>query len=523
MHFTIYFPALVLALTGAALAETNEPAISLSSFGTEKVMSGPAVSINDQYKGVVKIEVDSLTPDYATPWDTGRYQGGIGTGFLIGENKFMTNAHVTSNAERIYISMYGDSRKIPAKVKFIAHDADLALLEVEDFKPFKDIKPFEFSKNLPHLEDEVRVIGYPIGGDRLSVTRGVVSRLDFTPYAHPRNADHLTIQVDAAINPGNSGGPALMGDKVIGVAFQGMNNANNTGYVIPTPVIRHFLDDIKDGVYDGYVDMGTMAAAIVNPSMRKALGLPDDEKGILIGKVMKGSSADGVLKEGDILMKVDGYDVDSSAMIELDGQKVSMKELIERCFKGDTLPLDIIRDGKPMKTDLVMKPSRSKELLMAEYDKMPRYIVFGGLVFQPIQRNVLSAADISMMDIALDIRDYQEDGGCVELEDMVIITKVLDDEINARLSNSVSNGIVEKINGVKVKGLSHAHELLYPKEMPEYVVIELKNGERPLIFEGKALKEANKRISKTYNIPKNARLDSSIPGRTPKQAATSAR
>lgn len=106
----------------------------------------------------------------------------------------------------------------------------------------------------------------------------MVSRIDFTTYAHPRNTEHLTIQVDAAINPGNSGGPVLMGNKVIGVAFQGLNNANNTGYVIPTPVIRHFLEDIKDGVYDGYVDMGIQAAPILNPAMRKAFGLPDDEK-----------------------------------------------------------------------------------------------------------------------------------------------------------------------------------------------------------------------------------------------------
>ena len=523
IHSHTCFQGLCAVLAGAALSHADEPAVSISDFGVDKVMSGPVVSINDQYKGVVKIEMDSLTPDYATPWNTGRYQGGIGTGFLIGENAFMTNAHVVSNAERIYISMYGDSRKIPARVKFIAHDADLALLEADDPKPFKGIRPFEFSKNLPHLEDEVRVIGYPIGGNRLSVTRGVVSRIDFTTYAHPRNTEHLTIQVDAAINPGNSGGPVLMGNKVIGVAFQGLNNANNTGYVIPTPVIRHFLEDIKDGVYDGYVDMGIQAAPILNPAMRKAFGLPDDEKGGLIGKVLKGSSADGVLRNGVLLMKVDGYDVDSSAMIELDGQKISMKELIERCFKDDRLPLDIIRDGKPMKVEMVMKPSPSRDLLMAEYDKMPRYVVFGGLVFQPIQRNVLAAADISMLDVALDIRNYQEDGGCVDHEDMVIITKVLDDEVNARLSGSISNSIVEKINGVKVKGLTHAYELLYPENMPEYVVIELKNGERPLVFEGKAMETANKRISKTYNIPKNARLDSSIPGRQSGRNTTPAR
>ena len=129
MHFHTCLQGLCAVLAAAAFSYADEPAVSISDFGVDKVMSGPVVSINDQYKGVVKLAVDSLTPDYATPWDTGRYQGGIGTGFLIGENAFMTNAHVVSNAERIYISMYGDSRKIPARVKFIAHDADLALLE----------------------------------------------------------------------------------------------------------------------------------------------------------------------------------------------------------------------------------------------------------------------------------------------------------------------------------------------------------------------------------------------------------
>ncbi len=516
MKMQILSAGCLTVLTFGTLAIAAETAVPMAEFGVEKVMTGPVTpppATDSQYKGVVKIEMDSLTPDYATPWNPGRYQSGIGTGFLIGPNQFMTNAHVVSNAERIYISMYGDSRKIPARVKFIAHDADLALLEAADFTPFKDVTPFEFSDGLPRLEDEVRVIGYPIGGNRLSVTRGVVSRLDFTTYAHPRDKEHLTIQVDAAINPGNSGGPALMDDKVIGVAFQGLNNANNTGYVIPTPVIRHFLKDIKDGVYDGYVDMGFAVTMILNPAMRKAFKLPNDEKGVLVGKVFKGASADGVLQTGDILMKINGYSVDSSAMVELDGQKISMKELIERCFKNEKLPLEIIRKGQTMTVNMVMKKSPAQDLLTAEYDKMPRYVVFGGLVLQPMQRNVLAASQIPTGEIMLEIEHFREDGGCVENEDIVIITNILDDEVNARLSAVADGAIIEEINGVKVKGLTHAHELLYPEKMPEYIVIKLKGENRPLVFEGSAMAEANKRIAKTYNIMKNARLSSDIPGR----------
>ena len=96
------------------------------------------------YDAVVKIEVATQTSDYTTPWNTGRFSGGIGTGFLIGKNRFLTNAHVVSNQRRVLIVRRGSSQKHLAKVTHIAHDCDLALLEVEDFSPFEKITP-------PHL------------------------------------------------------------------------------------------------------------------------------------------------------------------------------------------------------------------------------------------------------------------------------------------------------------------------------------------------------------------------------------
>ena len=210
---------------------------------------------SDVYKSVLRIEVATQVPDYETPWNSGRFSGGIGTGFLIGKNKILTNAHVVSNGRRVLVTVYGSPKKYPAKVEYIAHDCDLALLSVEDFKDFESFPTFEFG-DVPSLESQVRVIGYPVGGDRLSVTRGVVSRIDFQPYSHSRADSHLVVQIDAAINPGNSGGPVVQDDKVVGVAFQGLRQADNTGYIIPTPVIRRFLKDIEDGKYDHYADLG---------------------------------------------------------------------------------------------------------------------------------------------------------------------------------------------------------------------------------------------------------------------------
>jgi S1-C subfamily serine protease len=122
------------------------------------------------------------------------------------------------------------------------------------------------------MESTVSVYGYPIGGDRLSVTRGIVSRIDFQTYSHSGSDSHLTIQIDAAINPGNSGGPVMQNGKVVGVAFQGYSGdvAQNVGYMIAMPVARRFMKDVEDGKYDHYVDLALTYENLFNPAARRA-------------------------------------------------------------------------------------------------------------------------------------------------------------------------------------------------------------------------------------------------------------
>lgn len=474
----------------------------------EKKQENP-VNVTAAYRGIVKIEVAKRLPDYKIPWQAGQFGRGSGTGFMVAPGVFMTNAHVVADAERIYVSPYADARKIPAKVKYVAHDADLALVEVEDSSAFADVPYLEFSKSMPHLEDEVRAIGYPIGGNRLSVTRGIISRIDTIPYAHPQNDSHLIVQIDAAINPGNSGGPVLMGDKVVGVAFQGLMQANSTGYMIPLPVINRFLQDVKDGRYDRYVEIGAEFFPMENPAMRKHFGLPDDAMGALVGEVVRGSSCDGKLKIGDVVLAVDGHPVDSSGMIELDGERVKLEELAERAFNGDSITFSILRAGTPAEVNVTLQPLPAAAGITGNaYDELPRYVQFAGMIFQPLQRNVIAAHDLNPVNFIVEMEDFLQRGGWREKEDIVVLTTVLADELNARFDDYGSR-VVTKVNGHPVKGLSHLYSLLYPaagEERPEFTVIEFKDAPRPFVVENAALQAGHARISAGYNIPQPSRL-----------------
>ncbi len=457
------------------------------------------------YRSVLRIEVATQNPDYETPWNSGRFSGGIGTGFLIGKNRILTNAHVVSNQQRILITVHGSPEKYPAKVEFIAHDCDLALLSLEDDSDFTNFPIFQIGE-IPALESQVTVIGYPVGGERLSVTKGIVSRIDFQPYSHSRADSHLVVQIDAAINPGNSGGPVLQNGKVVGVAFQGLRQADNTGYIIPTPVVKRFLKDTEDGSYDEYAELGINEFPLHNPAMRKALGLANDGLGVLVTNTIPTSSVDGIMKNGDVLMALDGKPVDSAGQVLVDGEKVNLNEIIERKYSGDKVAIRFLRDGSWNDVDVTLKPLSPSRMYAVQYEKKPRYVVFAGLVFQPLDTNLFATAKFNDVTVRRLYSDYVSKGIFQNKKDIVMLTRITPDPVNSQMD--IFTGLaVNKINGTAVRDLAHAYELLYGENPPEFHVIELHGAQRPVIIPSEKVEEANARIQSNYGITYSANLE----------------
>ena len=469
-------------------------ALCLTSLST--LVAQPLPS--DVYHSVLRVEVATQVPDYQTPWNAGRFSSCIGTAFIIGKNRILTNAHVVSNARRVLITVHGSPVKYPAKVDFIAHDCDLALLSVNDFKDFEAFPAFEFGE-VPSLESQVRVIGYPIGGERISVTRGVVSRIDFQPYSHSRADSHLAVQIDAAINPGNSGGPVVQDGKVVGVAFQGLRQADNTGYMIPTPVIRRFLKDIEDGHYDQYAELGITDFDLHNPAMRKALGLADDGQGVLVTNVAPTSSSDGFIKPGDILTALDGIPVDSAGMVTIGGENMNLNEVVERKFAGDKVAVRFLRNGVSNNADITLKPLPWSRMYAIQYEQKPRYMVFAGLVFQPLDTNLFASAKFDNVTLRRLYTDYVPKGLFQNHKDIVVLTRVESDPVTSQLGNFAGYA-VNKINGVAVTDLQQAYALLHPLVIPEFYLIELFDANRPLVIPSAMVTEANQRVANNYDI-----------------------
>jgi S1-C subfamily serine protease len=467
-------------------------------------------------KSLVRITATAVEADYRAPWNAGQLQRGVGAGFVIEGNRIMTNAHVVSNSRYLTVEREGDPNRYPAKVQFVAHDCDLALITVSDSDFYKNMLPLKFG-GIPELESTVSAYGYPIGGERMSVTTGIVSRIDFQLYTHSAIDQHLAIQISAQINPGNSGGPVMQNAKVVGVAFQGYSGdiAQGVAYMIPTPVMKRFLKDISDGRYDRYVDLGFVYSKLLNPTQRRFLGLPDNDRGVLVGSVVEAGPSAKVIRTGDVLLAIDDHPIASDANVELEGTRVEMPEVVERKFKGDTVKFDLLRDKKSMTVNITLGTVWPYFVQGHSYDVRPRYVLYGGLLFQPLNLDMLEAYQFQLSDLRLrHFFDYYVlDQIYLQHPDVVVLSNILPDPTNTYLT-PYRGSIVDEVNGKKIRTLDDLTKAF--QETPDHFIIKMIGDGPPLLLDRAKVEEARERIKTRYNVIKEENLQEQRAAPAPK-------
>jgi S1-C subfamily serine protease len=469
------------------------------------VVAAPKQPNGKIQKSLVRITSTEVEPDYRAPWNTGAIGRGVGAGFVIDGPRIMTNAHVVSNTRYLTVERDGDPNKYPARVLFVAHDCDLALITVDAPEFYKNMIPLIFG-GIPELESTVSAYGYPIGGERMSVTTGIVSRVDFQLYTHSSIDQHFAIQISAQINPGNSGGPVMQAGKVVGVAFQGYSGdvAQGVAYMIPTPVIHRFLTDIKDGHYDKYVDLGLSYSKIQNPAQRRYYGLPDDGRGILVTTVIDAGSAGKILKQGDVLLSIDDHPIASDAFVELEGERVEMPEVVERKFKGDKVKFDILRDRKPMTVTITLDTVWPYLTQGHFYDVRPRYLVYGGLLFQPMSRDLVEAYQVTDLRVRYFFDYFVQDQIYLQHPEVVVLTNILPDPTNTYLAPYRAS-IVDEVNGKKVGSLRDLAQAF--SEPADQFVLRMIGDGPPLVLDRKEVESAQERIRMRYNVIQEQNLE----------------
>ena len=462
----------------------------------------------DPERSVIQIFTFAQQPVWDAPWrfDAVRRMGG--SGFVIKGKRIMTNAHVVSWGRQIIVRKYQDPHPYVAEVEYVAHDCDLALLSVQDQRFFDNLQPLDLGE-LPKVRSAVVTYGYPAGGEEISYTRGVVSRIELETYAHIGNRRLLSVQTDAAINPGNSGGPVIQDDRVVGVAFQGISGLENAGFFIPTPVIQHFLKDIEDKHYDGVPYAGLRMMELQNPAYRRLLKLPDDNLGARVDGLLPIGDSAKLLKVDDVLFRVGSFNVASDGTILYQGNRLSAALAFQMAQSGECVPVQVWRDGQKTEISLPVHSYSGDRAAGYQYDAAPRYFVFGGLVFTPLSLDYLRSLGRNIPESSYGESYYElyyrkyEQPAKTRLEP-IVLASVLPDTVNANVTIR-GRALVDQINGKRIEKLEDV-VAAFETSTNAYDVVEFlpHNGFESLEH-GEAVK-ANSRILKTYSIANDRRL-----------------
>ncbi len=447
-----------LLRTASAALLASATAVGLFALPAPATAEGTGNGIS---ASVVHVQVYRSQFDWSMPWRQKAVQGALGSGFLIEGGRIVTNAHVVADARQILVRRPDQANPRIASVEAVAHDCDLAVLRVEDPTFAEGLTPLSLGE-LPRTGSQVLTYGFPLGGQDVSSTAGIVSRVEMRGYVHSGPDAHLVVQTDAAINPGNSGGPVVQDGRVVGVAFQGFPGFDNMGFFIPIPVVRHFLENLEDGSYDGFPDSGLETSPLLSPAYRRERGLPADRSGAVVNRVVPGSTADGVVQPGDVLLAVDGKSIANDATVAIGDARVTFQMLFDERQVGETVRFTVWRDGKEVELSASARRVARYDRMRNRYDIAPRYVVHAGLVFMPLDAELLKVfgrnwAQNANRDLVWHQLFREAEQPEEADREVIVLVRVLRHAVNSRMSFT-GPVAVDEINGRPIRSLEDVVE-----------------------------------------------------------------
>ena len=282
------------------------------------------------------------------------------------------------------------------------------------------------------------------------------------------------------------------------------------GYVIPVPVIRHFLDDLEDGEYDGFPWAGFSCQPIANPAITERYGLEEEQRGILVTGLAGESPASGVLRVGDVVLEMDGFEITGDGTIELrPGIRTSLDYLITRRQLGERIPLRLVRSGSEMSVEMTLDMTFSELCLIPNsiYDRPLEYFVFGGLVFMPLTLNYLETWGPEWYLEApgyLTTPYFYRNWRTEDRSGIVILAYTLPADVNTGYQDQY-NVILEEINGERVRDFADLVRLIESAH-GDYVEVLTNTGDMLAMDREEAI-ERGEEIMLRYGIPEDGYLE----------------
>jgi len=454
---------------------------------------------------VIRVTVTSQGYQFHRPWQQLRPRTRTAIGVIVPGGHVLVTAALVANHRYIELETIDTRKKYRADVEVVDYEANLALLKPSDDNFLASRQPMEIAA--PIASGKYLTIWQIKPNGNLVPSTGKVTSIELLAYT--KSNYFIAYRMNSALQYGASNItlPVVRGNKLAGLVLRN-DTGGQTIDIIATPVIRHFLADAVKPNYRGFPRAGFHYGPLLDPQLRRYIGLPENVSGIYVQKVIKGGPADSAgLQAQDVITRIGAYEVSNTGQFEhpLYGT-TSLVHLIRTVYHaGDSVPFLAYRNGKVVTLNVTLDHRRPEEYLVPPYviDRQPKYLIVGGLIFQELSVSYLREYGKDWSSRApIDLVYYQQNQDYLngdQREKIIIISRVIPTPFTIGYEN-LSDLVVLRVNGQTIGKLSDVAAAL-KSPLYGFHKIEVEQPPGILYLDPQEIPLIHKVIQERYRIP----------------------
>jgi hypothetical protein len=472
-------------------------------------------------RSVVTIEVSRKQYDYYQPWSKPLRQAQK-SAVLLDKHQMVTTAEDLNDRTVVRVQKGGRGRWWTAEVAWIDYHANLALLTVPEADFWTDVKPATLGKSMP-TQRQFQVLRWRDGSlenrgaefSRFNVREDRTSGVNFA-----------VLEATSDIQAAGEGEPVVANSHLVGLVRA---QEGRTCLVTPVPFIQNVVEAQRQGQYHGLGFFHFVWQRAENPATLAMLKQEGRPRGVVVINVPeRPDHGEQVFKVRDIILKIDGFDIDTHGDYEdPEFGNLMLENLATRHrWAGASVPMQIWRDGHAVDITYRLPRAAFTNSLVpyAYFDHAPEYLIAGGLVFEPLTVSFLQSWGAEWRQQApFRLNYYCNEPRTADRPGIVFLTQVLPDTYNIGYQNH-SGLVVQKVNGQPVSRLAQLRDAL-DKPVNGFHIIEFTAGDslqRMVLGAGEAERAATARVLERYGIPERAHL-LEMDGAVPRKSAEGAK
>ena len=442
--------------------------------------------------GLVRVNVTSQSYETSAPWKLGRAYSRSGRGVVVGKGQILCKSNVVANQRMIEVQLANSARRYPAKLLHVDRRVGLALIGYDDKHLVDTLAPLPLGEPVK-LDDTFDI--HQLGRDNIP------ERYDARVIRAIAGSSGLNLQLKTSCSDTGDGQVALKDGKVVGL-LTSTYGSRQQGTILSIESIRQYLDDFNaEGGYRGKPGPGFWTQQLLRQDLRTYYGLADNQNGLAITRIVPGRTGDGVLKEGDVLLAVDGFDIDDEGKFvhDMHGRLSSSYLLGGRRLAGDMVKAKILRDGVETEVEFELKGQKPDEKRVPEgwgADR-PQFMVISGMVLLELT----SSSSISRSPGGVLLRRFRERANWDppgKRRRVIYVDRILQDKATKGFED-VYHQPIKTINGIEILDFSSVPKAL---ETPEgaYHVFRFDGVTTDIVIPAAELDAINKRIADKYKV-----------------------